>query len=345
MPGYHPRDEQHPGARQPADSATIPIPVGAVNRPAGASSVAGSGSPAEPGWPADVPTTPDALPPELPTHLLAHLSDTHLTSPGVRYNGVIDADAALARAVAVLQQAAAGGSPVDAVIASGDLTDTGDPDAYRRVRAALESLTVPVIWATGNHDVRTVFHEHVLDLPDVAEPVLQVHDLSGLRVVVLDSTVPGAGHGVLAADHLAELADALASPAEHGSIVVLHHAPIPPPSPLLTYFALHRESRRALAEAIAGTDVRLVLAGHHHLAQSGMLGSVPVAVAGSVAIRTDPVAPPGHEHTTTSASLNVVAVYPDTVTVSVIPIDGADTVFDLGPAQSAEIIRRSIGRG
>ena len=81
---------------------------------------------------------------------------------------------------------------------------------------------------------------------------------------------------------------------------MLHHAPIPPPTPLLVYFALERASRRALAEVIAGTDVRLVLAGHHHLAQSGMLGGVPVAVAGSTAIRTDPLARPGHERTTRS---------------------------------------------
>lgn len=302
-------------------------------------------SPSTSGWPADVPTTPDGRAPERPTHLLAHLSDMHLTSRGMRYNDVIDADAALARAVAVLRDAVAGGQHLDAVIATGDLTDTGDPDAYRRVRTALESLAEPVIWATGNHDVRVAFHEHVLDLPDVGEPVLQVHDLSGLRIVVLDSTVPGAGDGELTPDHLAELADALASPAEHGTIVALHHAPIPPPSPLLTYFALHRDSRAALARVIAGTDVRLVLAGHHHLAQSGMLGAVPVAVAGSVAIRTDPLAPHGREHTTTSASLNLVAVYPDTVTVSVIPVDGADTVFDLGPRATADVIRRSRTRG
>jgi 3',5'-cyclic AMP phosphodiesterase CpdA len=295
-----------------------------------------------PGWPAGVPTTPDGRPPERPTHVLVHLSDTHLTPAGVAYNGSIDTDATLARAVRMLRSAIAGTDGVDAIVASGDLTDTGDPDAYRRVRAGLESLGLPVIWATGNHDVRTAFHEHVLELPDVAEPILQVHDVSGLRVMVLDSTVPGAGDGMLQQGHLDELADALVSPAEHGSIVVLHHAPIPPPSPLLTYFALHRESRAALARVIAGTDVRLVLAGHHHLAQSGMLGGIPVAVAGSVAIRTDPLAQPGRERTTTSASLNLVSVYPDTVTVSVVPIDDAATVFDLAPAESAAIIGRAV---
>jgi len=296
------------------------------------------------GWPAGTPTTPDGVPPERPSHVLAHLSDTHLTARGVAYNGVIDADATLARAVQVLRTAIADGVGLDAVVASGDLTDTGDPDAYRRVRTALESLDLPVIWANGNHDVRTAFHEHVLDLPDLPEPVLQVHDLSGLRVIALDSTVPGAGDGVLEPSHLAELADVLTTPAEHGSIVVLHHAPIPPPSPLLTYFALHRDSRAALAEVISGTDVRLVLAGHHHLAQSGTLAGVPVAVAGSVAIRTDVLAPLGRERTTTSASLNLVAVYPDTITVSVVPVDGAGTVFDLGPAECAAIIERVPGR-
>ena len=111
--------------------------------------------------------------------------------------------------------------------------------------------------------------------------------------------------------------------------MVLHHAPVPPPSPLLSYFALEAPSRRALSDAVAGTDVRLILAGHHHLAQSAMLGGVPVAVAGSTTIRTDPLAPPGHERTSASRTFNLVEVYLDTITVSVIPVDSAAGVFDL----------------
>ena len=118
----------------------------------------------------------------------------------------------------------------------------------------------------------------------------------------------------------------------------LHHAPLPPPSPLLSYFALEAASRIALRDAIAGTDVRLVLAGHHHLSQSGMLGAIPVAVAGSTAIRTDPLAPNGHERTWASGSFNLVQVYPDTITVSVIPVDGAAPVFDLDAAGCQAVI-------
>lgn len=273
-------------------------------------------------------STPDGAPAEMPDLVLAHLSDTHLTSPGVRYNQVLDADAALDRAVAVLAAAVADGRRLDAVVLSGDLTDTGDPDAYRRLRAAVEPLGVPVIYATGNHDVRTEFHRSLLGRTD-AGPLLQVHRLGGLRIVVLDSTVPGAGQGRLAGEHLAELTVELAEPAPAGTVVVLHHAPLPPPSPLLSYFALESASRHALARAVAGTDVRLILAGHHHLAQSGMLGRVPVAVAGSTAIRTDPLGPDGHERTWAAGAFNLLQVFPDTIVVSVIPVDGAPVVFDL----------------
>jgi 3',5'-cyclic AMP phosphodiesterase CpdA len=282
--------------------------------------------------------TPDGLPAERPSHVLVHLSDTHLTSRGVAYNGVVDADAALQRALARIRAALADGRGIDAVIASGDLTDSGDPDAYRRLRVALESLAVPVIFAAGNHDVRTAFHEHILDLPDVHAPVLQVHTARGLRVIVLDSTVVGSGVGRLSPEHMDELRDELSGSAAHGTILVLHHAPLPPPSTLLTYFALERESRAALAAAVADTDVRIVLAGHHHLAQSGMLGTVPVAVAGSTAIRTDPLAPPGRERTTRSAGFNLVAVYPDTITVSVVPVDDAAVVFDLSARECDAVI-------
>lgn len=296
---------------------------------------------------ADRPT-PDGTPPEVPTHTLLHLSDTHLTSRGVAYNGVLDSDAALARVVSALQWARAGGRRWDAVIVSGDLTDTGDPDAYRRLAAALAPLAepaasdppVPILYATGNHDVRTVFHAELLDRPDETGPVLQVRMLGGLRVIVADSTVPGAGYGRLTDDHLAELRDALARRAPAGTILVLHHAPLPPPSVLLSYYALEAASRAALAETLRGSDVRLVLAGHHHLARFGTLAGIPVAVAGSTTIRSDPLAPPGTERTTGSSAYNLVELYPDGAVVSVIPVDDAREVFALDEAACRAVIDR-----
>ena len=285
--------------------------------------------------------TPDGEPAEVPEFTLVHLSDTHLTSVGVAYNGVIDADAALDRVVAVIGAGADKGQHYDAVIASGDLTDTGDPDAYRRLRTALSRLDAPSIFATGNHDVRTVFHRELLGV-ESEDQLVQQHWLADrLRIVVLDSTVVNGGHGRFQQGTLRRLAEILEDPAPAGTILVLHHSPIPPPTPLLVYFALERASRSALAEVIRGSDVRLILSGHHHLAQSGSLAGIPVAVAGSTAIRTDPLARPGHEQTTRSSSFNLVRLYEGTnFTVSVIPVDGADQVFDLDPADCATVIAR-----
>ena len=282
--------------------------------------------------------TPDGLPAEVPDLVIAHLSDTHLTSTGVLYNAVIDPQAALLAVVTALRTAQADGRGPDVIIVSGDLTDSGDPDAYRRLAAALEGVAPQIIYATGNHDVRTAFHTTLLDEPDRADPILQVFRLPAVRIVVLDSTVVGAGHGVLTPAHLAELTAELSTPYPGGSIVVLHHAPLAPPSPLLTYFALDRPSRRALAEALHGTDTRMVLAGHHHLAGFGLVGRVPVAVAPSTAIRTDPLAPPRHERTYGSAGFNLVNVYPDSITVSVVPVDGARQIFHLDPDGCAAVI-------
>ena len=122
--------------------------------------------------------TPDGTPPEHPTYVIAHLSDTHLTAAGVRYNQVLDADAALARAAAVLRAAQADGHGFDAIVLSGDLTDTGDPDAYRRLREAVEPLNVPPIYATGNHDVRAEFHRSLLRSVELAG--LRCPRLSGI---------------------------------------------------------------------------------------------------------------------------------------------------------------------
>ena len=109
-------------------------------------------------------------------YLIAHLSDTHLAAPGVSNNQVLDA-----------------------VVLSGDLTDTGHPDAYRRLHEAVGTLGRPAIFATSNHDVRAEFHRSLLGRQDIA-PVLQTHRVGGLRIIARDSTGPGAGHGRLSAE-------------------------------------------------------------------------------------------------------------------------------------------------
>ena len=65
---------------------------------------------------------------------------------------------------------------------------------------------------------------------------------------------------------------------------------------------------------------------------------MPVAVAPSTAIHTDPLAPPGHERTYGSSGFNLVRMYADGFTVAVIPVDGTPQIFDLDEAACAAVI-------
>ena len=116
-------------------------------------------------------------------------------------------------------------------------------------------------------------------------PVNQTHWRDGLRIIALDSTIPGEDGGALDDQTLRYLRSELATPAPDGTIVALHHPPIPSPVEPMARMALRDPGR--LRDAIAGSDVRLVLCGHSHHEAFGMLGATPVWVSPAIAYRLD----------------------------------------------------------
>lgn len=225
------------------------------------------------------------------THQLVQLSDLHLVPEGRLLRGV-DPWAALVRALADVE--AAGVRP-DALLLTGDLVHEGGDAVYARLRALVEPvaqrLGVPVLYVVGNHDDPAAFRRVLLDDADAALDA--VHDVDGLRVVVLDSTVPGRLDGALSPAQLAWLAGVLTEPAPHGTLLALHHPPLPGTSALLEQLGLAARDRQALGDVLAGSDVRLVVSGHYHQAVAGALRGVPVWVAGALADTSDALPPDG----------------------------------------------------
>lgn len=210
---------------------------------------------------------------------LVQITDIHLTSGGPQPGGV-DPAAALA---AALDEIAGAAIPLAAVLLTGDLVDAGDAASYARLRGIVtpfaRRLGVPVLYAAGNHDDRAALREHLLGEAPSTEPFDHVTRLGGLRIIVLDSSVPGAAYGQLRPAQLAWLAAELAIPAPEGTVLALHHPPLPSPSRLARSIELW--DRAALGRVIAGTDVRVVLAGHTHVTSAGTLAGVPVWTGGS----------------------------------------------------------------
>jgi hypothetical protein len=183
---------------------------------------------------------------------------------------------------------------------------------------------------------------HTLEFHPPEVPVDGVSVVAGWRVVTLDTSVPGAGYGLLRDEQLDRLGTVLATHADapHGTVVVLHHPPLPTPTAL--HEGLRLQNPSALAETVAGTDVRLVLAGHYHHHFVGRLGGVPVLVAPGVANDTDVAGEYESERAVLASGALIVDLAEDGSVVST-PVRAAQSdegreVFHLDAAQVRAVV-------
>jgi Icc protein len=276
-----------------------------------------------------------------PSHFLLHLSDTHLiTGDGLLYDSV-DADSHLRR---VFEEFEAAGARPEAIVFTGDLADKGDPAAYAKLRSIVEPaaarMGATVIWVMGNHDNRAAFRSELLDLAPSMATIDQVHDINGLRVITLDSTVPGAHFGEVTGEQLDWLAEELSSPAPHGTILAMHHPPVP--SVLDLAVSVELRDQWSLSEVLEGSDVRSIIAGHLHYSTNATFAGIPVSVASATCYTQDLNVPLGGTRGRDGAqAFNLVHVYGSTVLHSVVPVGHYPTVSYVTPDESAARLRRS----
>lgn len=270
-------------------------------------------------------------------HVIAHVSDTHLLAGGAPLGGVADTVTAVERTTTQLGRL---GGALDAIVVTGDVTDIGEPDAYRRVRSALEPIAeatgARLVWVMGNHDERAAFRSELLDEPGTDQPVHHVVQLGGLRLIALDTSVPGYHHGALDTTSLAWLDAVLAEPAPRGTLIAMHHAPIATPLSLMDVLELRDQDE--LADIVRGRDVRMILGGHLHYATNGTFAGIPVTVAGATAYTMDLSAPPGDlVGIDGGRSFTLVHVYDDSIVTSVVPVGPFPLVTSFGAEFLAEL--------
>ncbi|QZY29508.1 metallophosphoesterase [Nocardioides coralli] len=286
-----------------------------------------------------------------PRHVVAHLSDPHLLADGALQYGAIDPEPGLVQALERLSRI----DPApQALVFTGDLADRAEPAAYRRLRELVEpfarGIGAEVVWVMGNHDERAPYARALFGTDDTG-PQDRVHEVDGLRIVALDTTVPGYHHGELSADQLAWLADVLATPAPHGTLLALHHPPIPVPTvPVAAIIELADQQR--LADVVRGTDVRGILGGHYHYTSWSQFAGIPVSVASASCYTLDPAPAArlvsgvaGHQACT------VLHLYDDQVVHTVVPLadvaelsgqpaEALALVEALSPEERREVISR-----
>jgi len=219
--------------------------------------------------------------------LLAQITDLHVRANGELCFGEVDTTAMLracVRHILALEQLP------HAIVFSGDLVDSGKREEYEALRKLLAPLPMPFYLMPGNHDdrqaLRAVFSDHVYlrQWPEFIQYAIEDH---ALRIVTLDTLIPGEGGGEVCDRRIDWLERTLAAAPQKPTVVLMHH---PPFQTLITYMdRFPPRDRDALAAVIRrNPQVQAVLCGHVHrpieTRFAGTLASTSPSVAHQVAL-------------------------------------------------------------
>lgn len=225
---------------------------------------------------------------------VCQISDLHVRQPGELTLGRVDCAAMVARCVQEILRLR---DQPDLVIATGDLVERGLSLEYAHLRRLLAPLPMPVYLIPGNHDERGALREAFPDHPYLNQwpPFVQyaIEDWP-LRIVALDTLIPGQSGGELCGERLAWLERSLAAQPEKPTLVIMHHPPFPT---LISHMdKLGLPGTEALAKVIARhPQVERVLCGHIHrsiqVRFGGTIASTCPSPVHQVALNFEPGAP------------------------------------------------------
>ena len=206
--------------------------------------------------------------------VLAQLSDTHVLGRdenppcGVDHNRQLDA------AVEALN-----GEPLQprAVLATGDLTNTGQDAQMTELKARLDRLHAPVLALPGNHDDQASFRSG-FDMPwDSTEHLSWSVDVDELRILGLDVTVPGQNNAVFDEAREQWLRDRLREDPTRPTAIAMHQPPFLTGIEWMDSTAVPNRDRFAAALADFPCVSR-IFCGHLHRPVQTTVGSVTASV-------------------------------------------------------------------
>lgn len=183
----------------------------------------------------------------------------------------------------VLEKILTGPNKPDLMLVTGDVTERGDPESYRRCKELLAACPFPWHPIPGNHDDRTNFSRAFPDVPTPGGFVQYVLDLGALRVLLIDTLEQGRHGGGFCETRAAWLRARLEEDRDTPTAIAMHHPPMDvgidwmrtdPREPWVQRFA----------DAIEGAhNLQSILTGHLHLPITALWRGKTVAVCPATA--------------------------------------------------------------
>lgn len=228
--------------------------------------------------------------------LIAQLTDLHICATGRPAARVVETNMLAERAFRTLS--ALRPAP-DLLVISGDIAENGLDEEYGNFARLLQRyVRMPVYVIPGNHDRRSEFRKALGHLPGVSNHpdfIQYAVDDFPVRLVMLDTVVPGHAHGAMDGGRLDFLDRTLAAAPERPTMIVLHHPPFRCGSASMDIIDL-AESYAFAATVAKHRQVERIVCGHHHRSIVARVGHAPAIVAPSVVhqwvLDFDPKAPP-----------------------------------------------------
>ncbi len=170
---------------------------------------------------------------------------------------------------------------IDFIIVTGDLSQDGSEEAYRRIVTMLDPFDVPVYTMPGNHDDADVM-ERVYPCGNLNR--IKHIVLDNWQIILLDSHIQCQVEGFLADDQLSYMQKCLrAHPALH-TIVSFHHQPVPVGSTWLDNLGVRNaEAFWSIAEKYP--QIKYVIFGHVHQEFEQQVGEIRVYSSPSTCIQ------------------------------------------------------------
>ena len=225
--------------------------------------------------------------------IVVQLSDPHVVQQDALLKGRVDTNGLLAQAVRRVLQL----RPLpDTVWITGDLVATGLSEEYDTLRALLSPLTMPLHLIPGNHDdrdlLRATFPDHgylpregrFLHYVVEADPGVESDpdfETDPVRMIGLDTVVPGEVGGEMCEERLAWLEARLAEAPGRRTVIFMHHPPFEVGLPIDRYICRNGAALENLVSR--HPNIQRIGIGHAHRSIQRVWGGTLACVCPSTA--------------------------------------------------------------